>query len=39
MREICTSGLTSGDWKRSVRLGMRHRHRAQAAGKRQLPQA
>jgi hypothetical protein len=39
MREICTSGLTSGDWKRSVRLGMRHRHMAKAAGQRQLPQA
>ena len=39
MREICTSGLTSGDWKRSVRLGMRHRHMAKAAGQRQLPHA
>ncbi len=39
MREICTSGLTSGDWKRSVRLGMRHRRMAKAAGQRQLPQA
>jgi len=39
MREICTSGLTSGDWKRSVGLGMRHRHRAKAAGQRRLPHA
>jgi hypothetical protein len=39
MREICTSGLTSGDWKRSVRLGMRHRRMAKAAGQRQLPHA
>ena len=39
MQEICTSGLTSGDWKRSARLGMRHRRMAKAAGQRQLPHA
>jgi hypothetical protein len=39
MQEICTSGLTSGDWKRSAWLGMRHRRMTKAAGQRQLPQA
>jgi hypothetical protein len=33
MREICTSGLTSGDWKRgNGPREIRHRHVAKAAG-------
>ena len=33
MREICMSGLTSGDWKRSNGPRLRHRQKAKAAGK------
>ena len=33
MREICMSGLTSGDWKRSNGPILRHRQKAKAAGK------
>jgi hypothetical protein len=33
MREIRTYGATSGDWKRSYGVGLRHRHRR----KRPLP--
>ena len=33
MREICMSGLTSGDWKRSNGPRLRHRQKANAAGK------
>ena len=33
MRGICMSGLTSGDWKRSNGPRLRHRQKANAAGK------
>ena len=37
MREIRTSGLTSGDWKTEPRSELRHRQCAKAAGEQPLP--